>query len=86
MARYVTMHTLACLTRQGAEQLVARMHAATEVTLRRAQVNMIEGKMLVEFEAVDRERLEKWLDGASMRPDWLLRIEYEAEGGKLATV
>ena len=86
MARYVPMHTLACLTRQGAEQLVARMHAATDVTLRRAQVNMIEGKMLVEFEAADRERLEQWLASAGFHSDWILRVEYEAQEGRLLSV
>jgi hypothetical protein len=86
MARYLTMHTLACLTRQGAEQLAAQLHAATEVTVRRVLLNLIEGKMLVEFEAADRERLEKYLDGGRLRPDWLLRIEYEAEGGSLVSL
>ncbi len=86
MARYLTMHTLACLTRQGAEQLVERLRAAQEVSLRRVLANMIEGKMLVEFEAADRERLEKYLEGASMQPDWILRIEYEAKDGPLTAV
>ena len=44
MPRYISLHTLACLTRQGAEQLTARLAAAERVTARRVQLNMIEGK------------------------------------------
>jgi hypothetical protein len=35
MPRYISLHTLACLTRQGAEQLTARLAAADLVTMRR---------------------------------------------------
>lgn len=78
MARYVSQHTLACLTRQGAEELVARLRTGTEVTARRVLVNMQEGKMLVEFDAPGREELEKWLALHRFHFDWLLRIEYES--------
>lgn len=83
MPRYLTFHTLACLTRQGAEELARRLASASEVKARRVQVNMVEGKMLVEFEAADREALEKWLKAEGFHYDWLLRIEWEAEGGCL---
>ncbi len=80
MARYISQHTLACLTRQGAEGLVARLHAQSAVTARRALVNMQEGKMLVEFEAPGREELEKWLAEQKFHFDWLLRVELESIG------
>lgn len=83
MPRYVSMHTLACLTRQGADHLASRLAAADRVTARRVQVNMIEGKMLVEFEACDRETLEQWLRDEGFHFDWILRVEFEARGGKL---
>jgi hypothetical protein len=83
MARYVSMHTLACLTRQGAEQLTARLAAAGRVKMQRVQVNMIEGKMLVEFEAADRDTLEKWFRDEGFHYDWVMRVEFEARGGKL---
>ena len=51
MPRYLSLHTLACLTRQGAEELAARLHAAQGIVARRVLLNMIEGKMLIEFEA-----------------------------------
>ncbi|MGH9718369.1 MAG: hypothetical protein ACRD4R_16800 [Candidatus Acidiferrales bacterium] len=78
MARYVSQHTLACLTRQGAEQLSKKLHAGLDVAARRVMVNMQEGKMLVEFEAPDREALEKWLAKEKFHFDWLLRVELES--------
>lgn len=84
MPRYLSQHTLACLTRQGAEELSRRLQGGTEVIARRVLVNMQEGKMVVEFDAPSREELERWLAGAKMRFDWLLRIEYEStESGAL---
>jgi hypothetical protein len=78
MPRYVSQHTLACLTRQGAEQLSRKLHAATAVSAKRVLVNMQEGKMLVEFEASGREELEKWLALEKFHFDWLIRIEWES--------
>ena len=86
MPRYVTLHTLACLTRQGAEELAERLAAASEVKARRVQVNLVEGKMLVEFEAADRETLEAWLKKNGFHYDWVLRVEFEAGDGRLVTV
>lgn len=81
MARYISQHSLACLTRQGAEQLSKNLHAGTEVSALRVLVNMQEGKMLVEFEAPGREALEKWLAKEKFHFDWLLRIELESGAG-----
>jgi hypothetical protein len=83
MALYISQHTLACLTRQGAEELTRRLQGATAVKARRVLVNMQEGKMLVEFEAPDREELEKWLATEKFHFDWLLRIEFELAEGVL---
>src|ERR1700687_2816850 len=82
MPRYISLHTLACLTRQGAEHLTARLAAADRVTMRRVQINMIEGKMLVEFESADRETLDKGVRDEGFHYDWVLRVEFEARGGR----
>jgi len=81
MPLYLSQHTLACLTRQGAEELARRMYGAKHVAVRRVLVNMQEGKMLVEFEAASREALETWLATEKFHFDWLLRIEYESVAG-----
>ncbi len=64
MPRYLTQHTLACLTE-------------------RVLVNMLEGKMFVEFRADSREALEGWLKTEGMHFDWLVRVEWEMLGDKL---
>jgi hypothetical protein len=61
MARYMSQHSLACLTRQGADELARRMHGGKEIIARRVLVNMQEGKRLVEFETPSRDELESWL-------------------------
>lgn len=87
MPRYLSQHTLGCLTRQGAEELTRRLIGATDVTVSRVLVNTQEGKMLAEFTAPTREELEKWLARERFHFDWLLRIEFEAvPGGGLETV
>jgi hypothetical protein len=86
MARYLSLHTLACLTRQGAAQLTERILASTRVKARRVQVNMMEGKMVVEFEAADRDTLQAWLESEGFHYEWLMRIEFEAESGPLVPV
>jgi hypothetical protein len=78
MPRYLSQHTLACLTRQGAEELSRRLIAGQPVAARRVVFNMQEGKMLVEFEAPDRETIESFLAAGKFHFDWLLRIEWEA--------
>lgn len=83
MPRYLSQHTLACLTRQGASELSRRLFATQTVTARRVLVNMQEGKMLVEFNAPSREELEKHLAAEKFHFDWLLRVEYESTDGAL---
>lgn len=82
MARYLTQHSLACLTRQGAEALAQRMLGGGAVKAERVLVNMQEGKMFGEFRAGSREELEGWLKAEKMHFDWIVRVEWEtgAEG------
>jgi hypothetical protein len=83
MPRYLTQHTLACLTRQGAEALVRRMQAGGTARAERVLVNMLEGKMFVEFRADSREALERWLKTEGMHFDSLMRIEWVMRDGTL---
>ena len=83
MPRYLTQHTLACLTRQGAEALAQRMQAGGAARAERVLVNMLEGKMFVEFRADSREALEGWLRTGGMHFDFLVRIEWEMRDGTM---
>jgi hypothetical protein len=86
MPRYISQHTLACLTRQGASELARRLHQPGPVTARRVLLNLQEGKMLVEFDAPSREELEKYLAGEKFHFDWLLRVELESRDGALLPI
>ncbi len=87
MPRYISQHSLACMTRQGANELSKRLHRVGAVSARRVLVNMHEGKMLVEFEAPGRTELEKWFEEEEFHYDWLLRIELESSAnGSLGPV
>jgi len=83
MPRYLSLHTLACLTRQGADELAGRLTAAAHFTVRRVLVNLTAGKMLVEYDAAERQALEAWLAREKFHHDWLLRVELETRNGKL---
>jgi hypothetical protein len=83
MPRYITQHSLACLTRQGAEALAQRMQAGGNARAERVLVNMVEGKMIAEFQAETRAALEAWLASEKMHYDWIVRIEWELHNGKL---
>jgi hypothetical protein len=83
MARYLTQHSLACLTRQGAESLALRMQEGRQARAVRVLLNMTEGKMVAEFQAESREVLEAWLVSEKMHFDSILRVEWELREGKL---
>jgi hypothetical protein len=83
MAKFIALHTLACLTRQGAEELAGRLNGAQEVKASRILLNLYEGKMLTEFEAENREALVRWLESEAIHFDWLMRIELEFADGAL---
>src|SRR6201985_3262239 len=85
MARYLTQHTLSCLTRQAAEGLAKGLQSRDTMRAGRILVNMLEGKMVVEFSAASREVLEAYLKAENMHYDWILRVEWETEAqdGKL---
>src|SRR5216684_3881452 len=70
-------------TRQGAEALAQRMQAGGLAHAQRVLVNMLEGKMFVEFRANSREDLEAWLKTEGMHYDSLVRIEWEMQGDRL---
>ena len=80
MPRYLSSHTLACLTRQGAEELVKTLWKPGACRPLRVLVNMTEGKMLVEFEAAEREAAVKWFRSLGFHWESLLRLELESTG------
>jgi hypothetical protein len=87
MARYVSLHTLYHLDRQAAQNLAERLRAAQGLKVQRALINLAEGKLLLDWEAPDRETIERWMTAEGYEPaDWLVLMEYEIKDGQMTTV
>ena len=86
MALYISQHTLACLTRQGAEELTARLQTATPVKGAARAGKYARRENARGIRSARREELEKWLASEKFHFDWLLRIELESAGGALRAV
>lgn len=78
MARYLSSHSMACMTRQGAQQFAALLSGDGDVRFLRLLVNMTDGKLFGEFEAPGREALVAWMEQRKIHYDWLARIDIEA--------
>ncbi len=83
MPRYLSQHTLACLTRQAAAELVRKVYASAAFSARRVLLNLQEGKMVIEYEAAERTPIEQWLAAQKIHFDWLIRVEMESKDGEL---
>jgi len=59
------------------------MQAGGTARAERVLVNMLEGKMFVEFRADSREALGAWLKTEGLHFDFFVRIEREMQGDKL---
>ena len=86
MPHYLSSHTLACLTRQGAQELNEKLWKSALGRAKRVLVNLTEGKMFVEFEAANRDEAVGWLTGQGFHFDWVVRLELESLGGSLETL
>jgi hypothetical protein len=56
------------------------------VCARRVLLDLVEGKMLVEFDAPSRKSLEKWLADEGFHYDGQLRVELESTEGRLTAL
>ena len=81
MPLYFSAHTTACLTKQALRELIQEIMAATEVKVRRAVASQIGGRMLVEAEASDQEKLEHFYAARRIVAEWIMRIDIDAHEG-----
>jgi sulfur transfer complex TusBCD TusB component (DsrH family) len=72
---YLSMHIIACMTRQALNQLIATMQAAQGIRFIRACASQMAGRLLCEFEAPDQETLLRVLDERHIAHDWIIRAE-----------
>jgi hypothetical protein len=77
MPRYISQHTIACLTRQALETLIAELKRDEKVQCVRFVSDSLEGKLLCEFDAADKETVVAFLNTHNMRPQWVMRAEQE---------
>ena len=78
MPRYVTGHNIACLTRQGAQELAKLMRSSVEAGFLRFQVGLTAGQLIAEFDAASREALEAWMKKSGIHYEWMFRMDMEA--------
>jgi hypothetical protein len=75
VATYLSMHIIACMTRQALDQLIATMQAADEVRFVRASASQMAGRILCEFDAPDQDTLLRLLDKHHVAYEWIIRAE-----------
>ena len=78
MPRYLTSHTMACMTRQAAQQLAASFSGDSEVRFLRLLADITGGRLFGEFEAPSREQLLAWFQTRKVHSDWVSRVDLEA--------
>jgi hypothetical protein len=78
MPRYISQHTIACITRQYLEALIKELQRdGKTVKCVRFVSDSLEGKLLCEVEAPDKESVIAFLNAHQMRPQWVMRVEQE---------
>ncbi len=77
MPRYISQHTVACMTRQALQALIAELKRDESVRCVRFVSDSLEGKLLCEFDAPDKETVLAFLEVHKMRPHWVMRVEHE---------
>jgi hypothetical protein len=58
MPRYVSLHTLYNLNQSAAKDLAKRLRSAPDIKVRRALLNLVNGKLLLDWESKDSENIE----------------------------
>src|ERR671918_1832831 len=80
MATYLSMHIIACMTRQALNELMATLQKAPDITFIRASASQMAGRLLCEFEAPDQETLLRFLEAHHVTYEWIIRVEMRWEG------
>mgnify|MGYP006278778029 CR=1 FL=1 len=89
MKKFVTVHVIACLTKQDIQRLVERFYEASDDRVRNHRVwaDNVSGRMVCEWSAVDRETLVAWLEDQNVRlrgeSEWVIQAQLEAIDGIL---
>lgn len=85
MATYLSMHIIACMTRQALNELMGTLQQAPDITFIRASASQMAGRLLCEFEAPDQETLLRFLEAHHVTYEWIIRVEMHWEGDSTTT-
>jgi hypothetical protein len=77
MPRYISQPTIACMARQALQALIEQLRRYETVNCIRFVADSLEGKLLCESEAPDKETVEAFLTAQNMHPHWIMRVETE---------
>lgn len=83
MPRYISLHTLGCLPKPAFAALCKTLFATLGARVKRICAGQVAEKMLLEFEADDREAAQSWLASNRLVAAWLMRVDYESYDGNL---
>ena len=77
MSRYISCHTIACMTLQQIGYLKNVLESQPQIQIKRFFGSQISGKLLIELEAESRENIENVFSSHRIHFDWLIRIEFD---------
>lgn len=87
--RFVSVHAIACMTRQDVARLLKRFQEekTADVSNIRVLCDTFSGRMLCEWEARDRVTLIEWLKTCNVQlrgtGEWVMTVQYESVGDEL---
>lgn len=85
MKKFISVHVVACLTRQAITELTKRFQNASNDTVRHQHswCDTVAGRMICEWSAPDRETLVRWLERQNVRirgqSEWIMQVQFESE-------
>jgi len=91
MPKFVSMHAIACMTRQDVARLLKRFKEEENSAVSNIRVlcDTLSGRMICEWEARDRIVLIEWLKKCNVQirgtGEWVMAVQYESVGGELVT-
>ena len=86
MARYLSLHVLACLPKPAFAALCQNLFASRGAAVRRILAGQVAEKLLVEFDAADAEAAATWLRERKLTPQWVVRVDYESDDGSVREI
>lgn len=84
MPKFVTVHAIACMTRQDVARLLKRFQEEANADVRNIRVlcDTLSGRMICEWEARDRVTLIEWLKRCNVQlrgtGEWIMSVQYES--------